>query len=156
MPPPDNVLEGPLSAAELMRFLPHRPPFLFLKKLLEWVPGARALGEVEFDGSEEFFRGHFPGKPIVPGVILIEAAAQTAGIALARDLSDSPAASGGLPALAKVKSFRFRAPARPREKLLVEAVVTSRLGNTGSVSAAVRRADACVAEGDLLLALAPA
>ena len=156
-----NALTAPFSAEELMRLLPHRPPFFFLKRLREWAPGRRALSEVEFDGSEEFFRGHFPGHPIVPGVILIEAAAQTAGLALAQASADVPAGSvlaaapaGSLPALAKVKEFRFRAPAHPCETLAIEAVVTARFDTSGVVAVTVRRGATLLAEGELMVALA--
>jgi 3-hydroxyacyl-[acyl-carrier-protein] dehydratase len=140
----------PLAAEQLMRFLPHRPPFFFLKRLIEWEPGKRATSEVEFDGSEDFFRGHFPGSPIVPGVILIEAAAQTAGFALGIEPRHDGSA---LPALAKVKEFRFRGPARPRELLHVEANVSSRFGTIGVVAVAVRRGATRLAEGELTVAL---
>jgi len=144
--------EAPLSAAELMRILPHRPPFFFLRALLEWHPGRRALSEVEFDGSEEFFRGHFPGRPIVPGVILIEAAAQTAGLALGASVVDAPR-NGRLPALAKVRAFRFRSPVLPRERLEIDAVGSGRFGDTGLVDVKVFRDSKVVADGELLLAL---
>ncbi len=153
MSEPDNVLAAPLSAAELMRFLPHRPPFFFLKRLIEWAPGRRSLSEVEFDGSEEFFRGHFPGRPIVPGVILVEASAQTAGLALADSLHDAPA-GGRLPAFAKIRGFRFRSPVAPRELLHVEALVTTRFGDDGIVGVRVLRDLKPIADGELVLALA--
>src|SRR6185295_20180987 len=93
MSPFVNVLLTPLSADDLMRLLPHRPPFFFLKQLRELTVGQRALADVEFDGSEEFLRGHFPGHPIVPGVILVEACAQTAGLALAERTDSIPTAA---------------------------------------------------------------
>ena len=151
----DNVLVTPLSADDLMKLLPHRPPFFFLKSLREWSPGVRALSEVEFDGSEEFFRGHFPGHPIVPGVILVEAAAQTAGLALARSLADVPR-EGRLPSLAKIRAFRFRAAVAPREKLEVDARVVSRLGDDGIVEVELRRDGRRIAEGEVVIALAGA
>ena len=149
----NNVLASPLRADELMRLVPHRPPFFFLRRLLEWSPGRRALSEVVFDGREDFFRGHFPGRPIVPGVILIEAAAQTAGLALARSLADAPTGER-LPALAKVRAFRFRAAAAPREKLEIEAKVTSRLGEDGIVEVEIRREGRRIADGEVVIALA--
>jgi 3-hydroxyacyl-[acyl-carrier-protein] dehydratase len=150
-----NVLAAPLSADELMRFLPHRPPFFFLKQLVEWDPGKRAVSHVEFAGDEFFFRGHFPGRPIVPGVILVEAAAQTGGLALASSFDDAPI-GGKLPALAKIREMRFRAPARPNELLVIEADVTTRFGPLGVVEVRVRRGDTPIAAGDLALGLASA
>jgi len=152
----NNVLTSPLGADELMRLVPHRPPFFFLRRLLEWSPGRRAVSEVEFDGSEDFFRGHFPGRPVVPGVILVEAAAQTAGLALAEQVKDSPSVAGVLPALAKVKDFRFREPVAPKELLTIEAIVTNRLGTSGMVETTIRRNGTRVADGELMIALSAA
>ena len=156
MTEPENVLAAPLAAAELMRFLPHRPPFFFLKRLVEWAPGKRSLAEVEFDGNEDFFRGHFPGNPIVPGVILVEAAAQTGGLALAESLTGAPdeRIRGRMPALAKIKNARFRAPARPHELLRIEGIVTTRFGTDGVVAVRVRRGETLLVEAELVLALA--
>ena len=61
--------------------LPHREPFVFVERVVECAPGGRAVCVKTFAEGEPFFRGHFPGNPIVPGVILTEALAQTAGIA---------------------------------------------------------------------------
>ncbi|HET6164084.1 MAG TPA: hotdog domain-containing protein [Planctomycetota bacterium] len=147
-----NVLTAPLSADELMRLLPHRPPFFFLKRLREWTLGVRALADVEFDGSEEFLRGHFPGHPIVPGVILVEACAQAAGLALA-SRSDSIPTAQRPPSLAKIITMKFRAPVRPRELLEVEAIVTTRFENSGAVEVTMRRGGVTVAEGALAIHL---
>jgi 3-hydroxyacyl-[acyl-carrier-protein] dehydratase len=152
MPQYENVLAAPLSAEELMRLLPHRPPFFFLKRLREWTPGRRALAEVEFDGAEDFLRGHFPGHPILPGVILIEASAQTAGLALA-ERSDVPPTAAQPPSLAMVRSMRFRAPVHPREPLEIEAIAATRFENLGVVEVTVRRAGKAVAEGELAISL---
>jgi len=147
-----NVLTAPLSADELMRLLPHRPPFFFLKRLREWTLGVRALADVEFDGSEEFLRGHFPGNPVVPGVILVEACAQAAGLALATRTDSIPTAARP-PSLAKIITMKFRAPVRPRERLEVEAIVTTRFENSGAVEVVLRRGGASVAEGALAIHL---
>jgi 3-hydroxymyristoyl/3-hydroxydecanoyl-(acyl carrier protein) dehydratase len=148
----ENVLTAPLSADELMRLLPHRPPFFFLKRLREWTLGVRALADVEFDGSEEFLRGHFPGNPVVPGVILVEACAQAAGLALATRTDSIPTATRP-PSLAKIITMKFRAPVRPRERLEVEAIVTTRFENSGAVEVVLRRGDTTVAEGALAIHL---
>jgi 3-hydroxyacyl-[acyl-carrier-protein] dehydratase len=150
----ENVLAAPLEADALMRILPHRPPFLFLKRMREWTPGKRTLAEVEFSGDEEFLRGHFPGNPIVPGVILVEACAQAAGLALA-DYNDTAPTATRPPSLAKIRAMRFRAPVRPREPLEVEALVTTRFENNGVVEVVMRRGATIVADGELAISLGP-
>jgi 3-hydroxyacyl-[acyl-carrier-protein] dehydratase len=68
------------EAAALARMLPHRPPFLFISRVNEVCPGQDGCAEWTITGDEEFFRGHFPNRPIVPGVLIIEALAQIAGL----------------------------------------------------------------------------
>jgi len=148
----ENILATPIEADELMRFLPHRPPFFFLKRVREWTPGRRVLAEVEFGGDEEFLRGHFPGHPIVPGVILVEACAQAAGLSLA-ERSDTAPTAARPPSLAKIRAMRFRAPVRPRERLEIEALVTTRFENNGVVEVFVRRDGTVVADGELAISL---
>ncbi len=89
--------------------LPHRAPFIFIDAIVELVPGEAAKGRKTFGADEPFFRGHFPGDPIVPGVILAEALAQTAGIA----------GGGGGRAfrLAAIKGMKFFDAVRPGEEI---------------------------------------
>lgn len=95
--------------------LPHREPFIFVDKVLNLEPGEFARCEKTFPVTQDFFRGHFPGQPIVPGVILTEALAQTAGIA---------AASGGENRrflLSAIRSMKFPKAALPGELIVLEA-----------------------------------
>jgi len=145
-----NVLPHPLEQEDLFEFLPHRPPFLFLRRLTAWTPGTSAVGEARFDADEFFFRGHFPGNPIVPGVILTEVAAQTGGFALTlQDRTDVQAVAW----LAKIRHMRFRAVVRPDETLTIRAEVESRLGPGGTVAVSISRGETAVAEGELVISL---
>lgn len=146
---PASLPALPLDATQLQELLPHRPPFFFLRELNEWEPGHSARSTVEFAGDEFFFAGHFPGNPLVPGVILTEAAAQTAGLALQ---PGGGVMGGTFVWLAKVRSMRFRAAVRPRERLHIEARVTQALGGVGNVAVRILRGEECVADGELVLA----
>jgi len=98
--------------------LPHRPPFVFVRKLLACEPGAFAECETSFSADDPMFAGHFPGDPLVPGVILTEALAQTAGIAAASAHDPNEAPRFLLSAIRKMKFFRA---VRPEEKIVLRA-----------------------------------
>ena len=149
----DNVLDAPLEAAALEDLLPHREPFLFVRRLLAWAPGKWAESEVEFRGDEFFFRGHFPGRPIVPGVILVEAAAQTAGLALHDEPGAERQPGEGGAWLAKIRHWRFRQPVQPPQVLRVSARVEGRFGAGGIATVVLAAEGRVVAEGELVLSL---
>ena len=98
--------------------LPHRPPFVFIRKLLACEPGETAECETQFSAAEPMFVGHFPGDPLVPGVILTEALAQTAGIAAA---SAQPENSGARFLLSAIRQMKFLRAVRPEEKVILRA-----------------------------------
>ena len=100
-----------LSRADLEALLPHRSPFLLLDWAENFMPGKSLTGVMETRPDSPYFAGHFPGYPVLPGVLLIEAMAQT-GAALTRK-SENLDQGGGLLMLAIVESARFRAPVLP-------------------------------------------
>ena len=98
--------------------LPHRPPFVFVRKLISCQPGISAECETEFSKDDPMFAGHFPGDPLVPGVILTEALAQTAGIAAASGHEGETSPRFLLSAIRQMKFFRA---VRPDDKIILRA-----------------------------------
>jgi 3-hydroxyacyl-[acyl-carrier-protein] dehydratase len=100
--------------------LPHRPPFVFVRKLIACDPGISAECETEFAADDPMFAGHFPGDPLVPGVILTEALAQTAGIAAASAHQKQPPRF----LLSAIRQMKFLAAVRPAERIILRAQKT--------------------------------
>jgi 3-hydroxyacyl-[acyl-carrier-protein] dehydratase len=139
-------MESPLQSA--LRFLPHGPEFRFLDRVCSLEPGQSGTGEYAVRGDESFLRGHFPGQPLMPGVLLLEAAAQLAGTVAQSDPGIAPLPGLKLTALRAVKIL---GTARPGEVLRLEAHVTGRLGNLVQARAKAWVADNLVLEAELTL-----
>lgn len=116
--------------------LPHRPPFLFVDELIELTPGERVKGLWHLTGDEWFFPGHFPERPVVPGVLQIEALAQTGACAV---LAEERFA-GKIPYLTGVNSGKFRRPVEPGDTLELE-VSFGRLSARGGKGSAIATVD---------------
>ncbi len=126
--------------------LPHRDPFLFVNTVESLEPGASVRAAVRFSGGEAFFAGHFPGNPIVPGVILTEALAQAAGIAGA---AGEP---GATYLLSAIRMMKFPRAAHPRESIELFAEKTGSLGLLLNFDVRATVGDVTVAEGQIVLA----
>ncbi len=113
------------SLAEALKSLPHGPEFRFVDRLLSLEPGKAGVGEYLVRGDEPWVRGHLPGEPLLPGVLLIEAAAQLAGVVAQNDPLIPPIPGLKLTALRTVKIL---GTARPGETVRLHARVTGRLG----------------------------
>lgn len=104
-------------------FLPHRYPFLLVDRVDEIVPGERIAGRKNVSVNEPFFAGHFPGHPIMPGVLLVEAMAQLCGILAFKTRGNRPD-QGYLHYLAGLNDVRFKRPVRPGDTLALGGVIT--------------------------------
>jgi 3-hydroxyacyl-[acyl-carrier-protein] dehydratase len=130
---------------EIEAILPHRPPFLWVDRVETVEPGVRCVGLKHIDPQAPFFAGHFPGDPILPGVFLVEAAAQTAGIMMGA----AGGTSGIQKRLAAVNQFKFLRPVRPGAILKVETRLLVEREGMALVSAVVTVAGEVVATGQL-------
>ncbi|MEB3356818.1 MAG: 3-hydroxyacyl-ACP dehydratase FabZ [Synechococcales bacterium] len=104
-----------LAQADIQKLLPHRYPFLLVDRIIDYVPGERAVGIKNVTANEPQFQGHFPGKPIMPGVLLIEAMAQVGGIVLTQMLD----AGETLFLFAGMNKVRFRRQVIPGDQLVM-------------------------------------
>jgi 3-hydroxyacyl-[acyl-carrier-protein] dehydratase len=132
--------------------IPHRPPFLFVDELVEVEPGVSATGRWRLTGDEAFFAGHFPGRPTLPGVLMVEALAQVGAIAVLQD----PRFAGKLPLFGGIDSVRFRRQVVPGDtlELRMEMGRLSARAGRGHGIATVSGEKAC--EADLLFVIADA
>ena len=118
------VMDESLDRA--LQSLPHGPEFRFIERLTALDPGKSGAGEYTVRGDEVFLRGHFPGEPMMPGVLLVEAAAQLAGV-----VAQTDPAIGPMPGLklTAIRQAKIRGTARPGETIRVQAQVLGRMGN---------------------------
>ena len=129
---PDGTdISLPLEATDIMRILPHRYPFLLVDRIVELEPGRRAVGIKAVTANEPQFTGHFPGRPIMPGVLMVEALAQTAGVAV-MTLDEY---RGKLGLFAGIDECRFRRMVVPGDTLVLKVEVEKLRGMFGRVRA---------------------
>jgi 3-hydroxyacyl-[acyl-carrier-protein] dehydratase len=126
--------------------LPHRFPFIFIDEVDNLEAGVRAEARKQFGGEEAFFQGHFPGDPMVPGVLVAEAMAQTAGIAIG--------GPGKNFLLTAIRAMKFLRPIRPREEIYLRAERIGEVGGLVQCAVEARVKGELVAQGQLILALA--
>ena len=117
---------GPEILALAMRSLPHGPEFRFVDRMISLTPGVEGVGEYRVRGDEYYLRGHLPGEPILPGVLLVESAAQVAGMVAQEDPANPRWPRLKLTAMRAVKIL---GSARPGETLRIEAKITAVLGD---------------------------
>ena len=141
-----------LGPQEIQAIIPHRWPFLMVDKILELEPGKRAVGIKQVSSGEIYFQGHFPGLPIMPAVLVIEALAQVGAVALL----SQPEHKGKIGLFAGMDSVRFRKPVYPGDTLRLEVTLDHIRGNFGKGTAKALVDGEVATEGTLLFMLAPA
>jgi beta-hydroxyacyl-ACP dehydratase FabZ len=130
------------SITEIMKILPHRYPFLLVDRITQLEPNRRIVGIKNVTINEHFFQGHFPGAPVMPGVLVIESMAQVAAVLFYRD--ETPGEK--LIYFAGIENAKFRRPVTPGDQLRIEMEVLSRRSNFGKMSGRVTVDGKLVAE----------
>jgi len=136
---------------EIKKYLPHRYPFLLVDKIID-IEEPKITGIKCVTANEPFFQGHFPEMPVMPGVLIIEALAQTCGILALRKEENR----GKIAFFASIANAKFRKPVVPGDTLILEVEITKyRAGKIVQAHGVARVEDAVVAEADLLFSMAP-
>jgi 3-hydroxyacyl-[acyl-carrier-protein] dehydratase len=140
-PPPELIKFLDVDAIKEM--IPHRDPFLMIDEIQELTPDDRVTGIKNVTGDEDFFKGHFPGHPIMPGVLIIEALAQTSAILVIGTIGKQP---GSVVYFMSVEQARFRKPVFPGDRLALEVVKLQNRGKVWKFEGKAMVGDTLVAE----------
>jgi 3-hydroxyacyl-[acyl-carrier-protein] dehydratase len=138
-----------IDLEEIMQRLPHRFPFQMVDRILDIDAGKKAVVLKNVSIDEPYFIGHFPRKPVVPGMFILEALAQTGGLAF-HSLSEKE--DDGVPFLARIEKFRLKRNVIPGDQVILEAEVLHLFSNLAKVKVLARVGEKVVAEGVLILA----
>lgn len=138
-----------LDIKQIQEIIPHRPPFLLVDRILELEPGVKAVGIKNVSINEDFFRGHFPGNPVMPGVLIVEALAQVGAVALLTQEEYR----GKLALFGGIEKFRFRRQVRPGDQLTLEVRLLWVRRGIGKGEAVARVGDELAGEGEIMFSI---
>ena len=133
-----------ISLSRIMQMIPHRHPFLMIDKVVDVIANNRATGVKNVTINENYFQGHFPTRPVMPGVLIIEAMAQTAAVLVVHTLG--PASEGKLVYFMSVDNARFRRPVFPGDRLDVHVTKQRNRGNVWKFEGQAKVGDNVMAE----------
>lgn len=134
---------------EIKELLPHRYPFLMVDKVIDLEPNKRITAMKNVTVNEEYFNGHFPGRPVMPGVLIIESMAQAAGLLMLVEEEHK----GKIPYFTGIDNARFRRPVIPGDQLFLEIEILKVRGSTGKVKGVAKVDGEVVTEAELMFVL---
>lgn len=143
------MIASPIDSIGIQEIIPHRPPFLLIDQIIELAPGKRAVGIKKIALDEWFFNGHFPGDPIMPGVLIVEALAQTGAVVIL-SLTEH---QGKLVLFAGIDKVRFRREVKPGDELLLEVDITRWRSKIGKGLAQASVSGKIVAQAEMTFAV---
>ncbi len=131
---------------EIMKMIPHRYPFLMIDRVVDVVKGASAIGLKNVTMNEPYFQGHFPGHPVMPGVLIVEAMAQTAAVLVVKTQED---AAGKVVYFTSIDGAKFRKPVFPGDQLHIKVTVLQNRGPVWKFSCVAEVGGKKVTEGTI-------
>jgi 3-hydroxyacyl-[acyl-carrier-protein] dehydratase len=134
---------------QIKTMLPHRYPFLLVDRVLEYEPKQRIVALKNVTVNEDFFNGHFPAKPVMPGVLIIESMAQTAGLIMLSEEEHK----GKIPYFTGIDKARFRKTIIPGDQIIIEVNVIRLKGNVGRVKAVAKVDNQIATEAELMFVM---
>jgi len=147
---PDNQITA-MDIVDILKYLPHRYPFLLIDRVLTYEPGQALVGLKNVSFNEPYFPGHFPQQPIMPGVLILEAMTQAAGL-LAFKTDQEASGFRSLYYLVGVDNARFKRPVGPGDQLILEVVLDRAKRGVGKFSAQAKVAGKLVASAEIMCA----
>jgi 3-hydroxyacyl-[acyl-carrier-protein] dehydratase len=145
------VIKTTFTVEEIHKLLPHRYPFALVDRIIDYVPGKTAVGIKNVTFNEPHFQGHFPGRPVMPGVLIVEAMAQVGGVVLTQMADDI---QSGLFMFAGIDKVRFRRPVVPGDQLVMRLELLSIKGRRfGKMQGRAEVDGQLACEGELMFAL---
>ena len=141
-------METPMDIREIMRHIPHRYPFILVDRILELEPSKRVVGLKNVSINEPFFQGHFPGTPIMPGVLILEAMAQTGGVLAIASMSER--GKSALMYFMGLDQVKFRKMVVPGDQLIMELTVLKQRAKIMKLAGTAKVEGQIVAEAQLM------
>ncbi|WP_297214193.1 MULTISPECIES: 3-hydroxyacyl-ACP dehydratase FabZ [Thermodesulfovibrio] len=132
-----------IDIKEIMNFLPHRYPFLLVDRIVDLIPNEKIIGLKNVTINEPFFQGHFPGNPVMPGVLIVEAMAQVAGV-----LAFKSGIEGKGVLFMSIEKVKFRKPIVPGDQIIFEVSVMHRRSNVWKFSGIAKVDEKVVTEAE--------